>query len=59
MRMSWLTDAVLLYGGIGLAVLSAIALSVYVLIEKNRETALRAQLCKEYGDPPALPKEKK
>ncbi len=50
--MEWITNEILLYGGLCMAVVAAIALVICFVTYKFKKVKLFNQLNKEYGDPP-------
>ena len=48
--MDWLTNEIILYIGISLAIISVIISAIYFPIAKVRKVRLLAQLEKEYGE---------
>lgn len=57
--MEWITNELILYGGLCLAALSVVALIIYFVSYKFRKMKLTNQLIKEYGEPSAQSKRQK
>lgn len=57
--MDWITNEMILYGGLCLAALSVVALIIYFVSYKFRKIKLTNQLIKEYGEPPEQSKRQK
>ena len=57
--MEWITNEMILYGGLCLAALSVVALIICFVSYKFRKMKLTNQLFKEYGEPSAQSKRQK